>query len=51
MQYVSTHVIPEASGVRLVAAGYQGKDHYGLKDIVRTFLPLTPLRPYLLHHN
>lgn len=30
---VSTHVIPEAPGVRLVAAGYQGPDHYGLKDI------------------
>ncbi|MAD84951.1 MAG: hypothetical protein CL912_18490 [Deltaproteobacteria bacterium] len=30
---VSTHMIPGAPGVRLVAAGYQGKDHYGLKDI------------------
>jgi xanthine dioxygenase len=29
----STYSIPEAPGVRLVAAGYQGEDHYGLKDV------------------
>ncbi|KAK5127777.1 hypothetical protein LTR85_004893 [Meristemomyces frigidus] len=29
----SVYNIPEAPGVRLVAAGWQGEDHYGLKDI------------------
>jgi alpha-ketoglutarate-dependent taurine dioxygenase len=30
---LQVHVIPEAPGVRLVGAGYQGDDHYGLKEV------------------
>ncbi|EME77685.1 uncharacterized protein MYCFIDRAFT_191119 [Pseudocercospora fijiensis CIRAD86] len=29
----SVHGIPEAPGVRMIGAGYQGDDHYGLKGV------------------